>query len=258
MWAAWKTVSTHANPASNAWLNGPPSNGERKFAMPLPGNTEWDYKPKDVGNLGQLDYTYDDLQAPAPSPNPLTGRLVRLGVPEHEAATAAEEVPMITGKQIELLGASPTALKLQANGARTAVKLDSNVRSKVSASLTGAHATKKPDRVFLELENVRGQGDAELLNVYVNVPAGASPGDHPELLAGTAGLFGVSKASEPDSQHGGQGLNFVMDITKIIDQLHLDNALDADSLDVSIVPYQSLDESADITVGRVNVYRKGD
>lgn len=165
---------------------------------------------------------------------------------------------MITGKQIELLGASPKALKLEANGARTMVKLDSKVRRKVSASLLDAAETKNPDRVFLELENVRGQGDADVLNVYVNLPPGARPDNHPELLAGSAGLFGVSKASEPDDEHGGEGLNFVMDITKIIDEMHLRNALETDSLDISVVPYQPIDESADITVGRVNIYRKGD
>jgi len=259
MWAAWNAKNMQTNPTDSAWLQGPPSNGERKFAMPLPGGKLWVYTPSQMSDLGQLDYTYDDFQAPASTVAPLTKRLVRLGVLKDEAARAAEGVaPMITGKQIELLGASPKALKLEANGARTMVKLDSKVRSKVSASLFAAAKTKRPDRVFLELENVRGQGDADVLNVYVNLPPGANPDEHPELLAGSAGLFGVSKASEPGDEHGGEGLNFVMDITKIIDEMHLKDALETDSLDISLVPYQPIHESADLTVGRVNIYRKGD
>ena len=34
-----------------------------------------------------------------------------------------------------------------------------------------------------------------------------------------------------DGQHGGEGLTFVLDISNIIDNLFLDNALDLDSLD---------------------------
>ncbi len=256
MWAAWNIANQ--NPNDNAWLQGPPSGGEREFAMPLPG-ASWVYTPSQMSDLSQLDYTYDDLQPPVPPVAPLMERLVRLGVPEDEAASAAEEVkPMITGKEIELVGASPTALRLRTTGASTTVQLDSNVRNKISASLRNAAETKKPDRVLLELENVRGTRDAYVLGAYVNLPPGASPGEHPERLAGSAALFGLRKASQKDGEHGGEGLNFVMDITKIIDDLHLENTLDNDSLNITIVPHRPIQEKAQITIGRVNVYRQGD
>jgi tyrosinase len=60
-----------------------------------------------------------------------------------------------------------------------------------------------------------------------------------------------------DGEHGGEGLTFVLDITNIIDNLFLDNALDTDSLDVKIVPNQAVPDNAEITVGRVSVYRQG-
>ena len=165
---------------------------------------------------------------------------------------------MITGKETELVGASPTGVKLETKGARTTVKLDPGVRDKVSESLMAAPTTQRPDRVYLELENVRGHSDAHVLSVFVNLPAGANPADHPELLAGSAGLFGLSSASEKDGSHGGQGLNFVMDITKIVDDLHLKNALNTDQLNISIVPHGPIKEDAGITVGRVNIYRQGE
>ena len=256
MWAAWNV--NNQNPNTNDWLKGPAVNGERKFAMPLPGGVSWVYTPAQMSDLGQLDYTYDDLQAPPQPVSPLNARLMRLGAPKDTAMPAEEVAPMITGKEIELVGASPTTVKLETMGAHTTVQMDPKVRSKVSQSLTAAATEQKPDRVYLELENVRGQSDAHVLSVYVNLPPGAKPADHPELLAGSAGLFGLSIASEPDGTHGGQGLNFVMDITKIVDDLHLNNALDTDHLNISIVPRGPIQEGAGITVGRVNIYRQGE
>lgn len=255
MWAAWNTGNK--NPTDNAWLQGPGSDGERKFAMPLPGGKSWTYTPSQMSDLSKQDYTYDDLSAPPKPVNALAERLMRFGVAKEEATRAAEkETPMITGEKIELAGASATTVELDAEGARTSVKLDTGVRNKISASLVEAATTQQPDRVFLELENVRGQANAYVLSVYINLEPGASPAEHPELLAGSAALFGLSKASHAESKHGGQGLSFVLDITKIIDDLHLKNALN-DSVNVTIVPNRPIQQGAQITVGRVNIYRQG-
>ena len=164
---------------------------------------------------------------------------------------------MTPGKHVELVGANQGALAIKGSEASTTVKLDTGVRRKVSASLAAAPETAQPDRIFLNLENVRGTRDASVLNVYVNVPEGANPSDHPELLAGSVGLFGLRRASVTDDRHGGQGLSFVLDITDIFDSLHLNNALNADALQVRIVPHQPVPEQADITVGRVSIYRQG-
>jgi tyrosinase len=71
------------------------------------------------------------------------------------------------------------------------------------------------------------------------------------------GLFGVSAASDSDGGHGGEGLNFVLDITKIVDSLHLTNSLDVNSLPVRIVPHRAVPDKAEISVGRVSIYREG-
>jgi tyrosinase len=162
-----------------------------------------------------------------------------------------------TGRNIELVGANLEQVTIKGSGASTSVKLDAGARRKVSASLASASEAAAPDRVFLNLENVRGTHDASVLTVYVNLPEGAVPGDHPELMAGSVGLFGLRKASLGDRSHAAKGLNFVLDITKIVDELHLENALDADALTVRIVPHRPIPESAQITVGRVSIYRQG-
>src|SRR4030095_9884653 len=146
----------------------------------------------------------------------------------------------------ELVGATESNLEISSAGARAKVKLDQGVQEKVSESLETASVSAKPDKVYLRLGNVRGNIDAYKLKVTVNQQA-----------AGTVALFGLRRASQKDDQHGGEGLNFVLDITNIIDNLFLNNRLDADSLDVRIEPNHAVPEGAELTVGRVGVYRRG-
>jgi tyrosinase len=253
MWAAWN--QTNANPTDPKWLKGPASIGERSFVMPVNGKA-WKYTPGDMSDLNKLDYRYDSLPKPAPAVNLLAQRLARLGATA-AAGRVKEGAAVTPGQNVELMGASQEALPIKGSGASTSIKLDPSVRSKVSSSLAMAAETAAPDRVYLELENVRGTHDAAALNVYINLPEGAKPGDHPELLAGSVGLFGLRRATLKDGQHGGQGLNYVLDITDIVDALHLENALNVDSLNVQIVPYQDIPDEAQVTVGRISIYRQG-
>jgi tyrosinase len=131
------------------------------------------------------------------------------------------------------------------------------VRRKVSASLAAAASTAAPDRVFLNLENIRGLTDSTVFQVYVGLPDGANPADHPDLLAGSVALFGVRKASLADGEHGGEGLTSALEITHIVDALHLRNALDVNALDVRIVPVNPVPEGAQISIGRVSIFRQG-
>jgi tyrosinase len=258
MWAAWNALSTNSNPTDPNWLNGPAAIGEREFVMPMPDGSAWVYTPQQVNSLDQLDYTYDSLQAPAPAPAAalFAQRLTRLGAPA-AAVKVQGGAAVIPGKNVELVGANQGALAIKGAGARVTVKLDTDVRRKMSASLVNASETAPPDRVFLNLENIRGTNDASVLSAYINLPEGANPSDHPELLAGSVGLFGLRRASLEGGEHGGQGLSFILEVTKIFDALHLDHALDVNSLQVRIVPHRPVPEQADVTVGRVSIYRQG-
>jgi len=208
-------------------------------------------------DLTKLGYTYDDF-SPAAAPASLTQRLERLGV-SAAAASTMKGVAMSGGKKVELVGANQGSLSIQGSEARTSVQLDRAVRSKVSASLAMAPqvAAPAPDRVFLNLENVRGLVDSTAFHVYVGLPEGANPAGHPELLAGSVALFGARKASIADEEHGGQGLTFVLEITKIVDSLHLNQAFDVDSLPVRIVPVKPVPEDAQVSIGRVSIFRQG-
>lgn len=253
MWAGWN--QKYPNPPVDKWVKGPTAAGDRKFVMPMPDGKPWHYTPGDVNSLSQLDYGYDNLPTP-PTVNLLAQRLTRLGAVA-AASKVTEGATVIPGEKVELVGANQQSLPIKGSGVSTSVKLDPGVRRKVTASLASASETAAPDRVLLNLENVRGIEDATVLDVYINLPEGANPSDHPELFAGSVSLFGLRKASSKDEKHGGAGLNIVLDITDIFDGLHLKNALDVDSLNVRIVPANEVRDEDQITVGRVRIYRHG-
>jgi tyrosinase len=251
LWQVWRLNSTtDVDPTEDNWLKGPANTGERIFSMPMPDGTAWDYTPADVVDLDKLGYTYDDLSPAVAAPGPASRALALGG----RRAAAMRGAAMAKGN-VELVGANEEPLQIKGSGVRSSVQLDRSVRRKVAASLSGETAT--PDRVYLNLENVRGLADATSFKVYIALPENAKPADHPENLAGTVALFGVRKASKTDDEHAGQGLNFVLDITNIVDSLHLRNALDSDALDVRIVPVKPVPDEAQITVGRISIFRQG-
>ena len=257
LWAVWRqNPATHVDPTDLNWIKGPANIGERIFSMPMPDGTSWDYTPGDMVDPGSLGYQYDDLSPAAPAAQP-GDRLLRLGASAAAARAMEGASAVASGKRVELVGASRQSLRIKNGEARTSVQLDAGMRRKVSTSLAAAPETGAPDRVFLNLENVRGLVDSTAFQVYVGLPEGATPADHPERLAGSIALFGVRKASRVDGAHAGQGLTFVLDITNIVDSLHLANALDVDALDVRIVPVKPVPDAAQVSIGRVSIFRQG-
>lgn len=259
MWAEWNAMG-NSNPTDTAWLNGP----KRTFVMPW-GGKAWYFTPMQVAKLGDLNYSYQDLGAtPKARENPLATRLAALkksapGATAVAADRAADEGPalMTLAKPPELLGANGRDVRLSGAGAHAvSIKLDADVRRKVANSFAKIAHGSAPDRTYLTLEGVRGDFDAAVLNVYINLPDAAKPEDHADLLVGGAALFGLRQASKKDGEHGGGGLTLHVDITDAIDRLHLDNAFDIGSLNVSLAPHQPLPDGVEITVDRIGVYRQ--
>jgi len=250
LWEVWRqNPPAHVNPTDLSWMHGPAGRGQRAFAMPMPDGETWNYTPADMADLSKQNYTYDDFSPAVPAAAP-GARLARLGL------APAAGGPAVTEKNVELVGAS-SQVNLQDGETAATVQLDKSVVSKVSSSLAKSAAPPAPDRVFLNLENVRGLADSTAFHVYVGVPQGEKPADHPELMAGSIALFGVRKASDPDEEHGGKGLTYVLDISNIVDGMHLGNKLDVDKLDVRLVPVRPVPASAQVTIGRIGIYRQG-
>jgi len=264
LWEVWKgTPTAQGDPVSDPnWTNGPPNTGGQAFVMPMPGGTSMTYTPGQMSSLSTLNYTYDNMSPPAAAPQAVA-RLQRLGVPAPAAVALARSTAMAGPANVELLGANTQSIRLSGTEARTSLALDAAVKNKVAASLQATRAAAAapptaPDRVFLNLENVRGLSDAVAFSVYINLPEGEDPARHPELKAGSIGLFGVSTASERDGQHAGDGITYVLEITPIVDALHLSGALDPGQLHVRLVPLKPpVPDSAQISIGRISVYRQG-
>lgn len=261
LWEIWlRGPISRGNPTEPAWLDGPVRLGERRFVMPRPDGTEWRYTPGQIADLAKLGYTYDDLTTDAvtPAPRDRMARLrARLAASSPTEGTAAMDS---RAQNVELLGASRQPLRIAGRKeARTSVELEDAVRRKVTESFASAaneEASAVPDRLFLNLENVRSFSDAVAFQVYVNLPEGANPADHPERAAGSVALFGVTAATDPDG-HGGGGQTYVLEITDIVDALYLENALETKALEVRIVPIMEVPEEAQVSIGRVTVFRQG-
>ena len=111
-------------------------------------------------------------------------------------------------------------------------------------SLQFASLSSLPDEVYLLIEGIKGNRDSIVCSVTVN-----------QLDAGHLYLFGLSMASKKDGHHGGAGLTIKLDITKIVDQLHLDNALAVETLDVVILPSNIIAKGSELTISRIGIYR---
>jgi tyrosinase len=260
LWAYWNVGLGHANPTEPNWLNGPVP----QFSMPWPQRPSWTYAPKDVTDIQRLDHTYDFLADPQTAvvpfatptadagPERLVERLDRLGV---RRTGMGRPLAITEPRGTELLGASATNLPIRRDGLRTMVRLQTRVRDKLSESLSLNSLPALPDRVMLTLEGVKGTGGATALDVFVGAAVGGPADAHPERKAGDVALFGLRQASERDDKHGGAGLSFALDITDLVDALHLSHQLDAEALQVSVVPRRPLQNDGDLTVGRISVHR---
>ena len=253
LWETWRQSSpTHTDPVDPSWLNGPASTGGRPFVMPLPTGDTWTYIPADVVSIETLGYEYDSLSPAGVGPAPAVAAEALLG-----GTAMASSVP-------ELVGATTGKVVVSGTGVTSEVQLDRPARERVVASLRSpepadqaAPPANAGDRVFLNLENVRGDSDATAFWVYLGLGPEAKPEDHPDLLAGSIAPFGLRKASLADDEHAGQGLTFVLDVTDVVNHLHLDDSFDVERLPVRLLPVQPVAAGTEVTVGRITIYRHG-
>jgi tyrosinase len=256
LWEVWlKRQPGHVNPThDSAWMQGPA--GTRPFVMPEPDNkTRTTFHPSEMLDTTTpgLDYIYEDIQDPFPGPDRITRRMqhLRLMVPRTAERALAKE------PEVELLGAEASAVHLTGPDVTTRVRLDPVTSRKVLTSFQAnelaARGASEPDRVFLNLENITGSSDAASFKVYIELKPDAAPQAHPENLAGIATLFGLN-ASALDRQRGGNGFNKVLEITKVIDRLHLEGQRDFTQLSLRFVLRYG--RESDVSIGRISLYRQ--
>ncbi len=243
-----------ADPTDSDWLKGP---RDRKFIMPAVDGTLYTFTPQDVLDTEgpKLGYLYDDDTQVPEAVDRLAVRFERLGVTPRVASQLSRRLQMAPPKSPALIGANSAVVRLNKDVVETKVKLDSGERQKLSRTLSvGPGITREPDRVFLNLENVKSPSDAAIFYVYVNLPDNVDPEDGTEHLAGSFSMFGVSKASDPTASSG-NGVTASFDITRIIDAKHAASGLE-DELSVKLVAAVPGATSDDISIGRISIYRQ--
>lgn len=274
LWEVWlKADPAHANPQPNpdyATRTAPKDDWARgtilqRFVLPTEDGGIWRFDPGQMMDLSSeiLNYAYDDVSDPYPEEKALRNRVFALGVPEDRIPPPdILEKAMREKTTVELLGANDRALRLGTDGAETDMQIDTGASKRLLRSFRSEalfeSTPQLPDRVFLNLEDVRGTREGMLLDVYLNLPRDADPAAHPESCVGTVSLFGLVQASRPESAHGGNGLHLKLEITPYVDALGLHPGSALQNLLVRLVPSVPLEEGDEISIGRISLYRQGD
>jgi tyrosinase len=212
LWEVWLRLDpSHANPS------GDPAFFDTTFTFPDPveGSVTW--------SIGQaLDteffgYVYESVDAPAA----LMPEGTRAATKESamSASPPSQGPPQVLGAASDVSLASPEPV---------VVEMEQPRRARGAAPDDAA----PPSRAYLRVEGVTGSTAAPLYGVYVNVPEGEDPHDHPELRAGSFSTFGLVETSQTNAQHDGEGLTAVFDITTLRDQLTSEGLWDDSRIDV--------------------------
>ena len=156
--------------------------------------------------------------------------------------------------QAKLFGTARRAIQVTNGGAEEWVPVDPECCRVLAGVLDNASGKDLQGRVYLRLESIHGD-HSTVLNVYLGLPNGAVPLDHPEHLAGAAGLFGVRQASrERGRKETADGLACSLDVTQVFKNLRLAGPPDPASIRVNIVPYRPMPENARISVGTISFF----
>jgi tyrosinase len=238
LWEIWLRNSPphhpHKNPTKAAWLNP-------KYPLHDAHGNPVQFAAKQLldTTAAPLSYRYDNLADPRTAP--LHPAFV--SVPPHQ------QIP-------EMIGATDAPVSLAAEHVHTNLRLEApSGPAAAVAPPPAAREAPSGARIHLNLENVVGTTGATTYDVYVDLPDGADPDEHPELLAGVLAPFGIARSSRRQDPHtGGSGLTAVFDVTSLVARLQAAGTWDPANVRVSFVPTGGDEEPAPLTVGRISVY----
>ncbi|MFJ4347547.1 tyrosinase family protein [Pseudomonas sp. NPDC089401] len=242
LWEAWMNTPGKTMVHDPRWLDGP---FDRQFIVPTPGDNApgVTFTSKDTLKGGKYYRPYDDLvSGTGVKPGASAVARVNMGSPEKQI--------------VQPIGANAAVVTVGAASVNTRIDLEPTATAKGVASMGATTAGSEVTRLYLALEQVRGSAPSPLLEVYLNLPAGADPAGHPECLAGSLTLFGLNAASKTDGHHKGNGLGYSLDITDLAQRLEAAGDFDPDHLRVTLVPGEQISDAAPITVERISVLKR--
>jgi len=219
LWQVWLDHDpSHLNPTDDpAWF-------DTDFSFPAAGGGLVTWKIGEVLDTVALGYEYESAAAPsgvAPPAVPVTAGGPDIGLaggdmtppPPPEVLGATTDVSLASTEPVDVELAEPAGLGLGASPGEAV-----------------------EGRVYLRIEGITGTAAAPVYDVYVNVPPGEPPADHPELRAGSLSTFGVMEASQADDVHGGEGLTAAFEITSVRDALAEQGRWDPSRVQLSFAP----------------------
>ena len=193
-----------------------------------------------------LLYEYEDVSDPLPAPPPS-------GLPSGAVGMADTEV----GSMPEMVGATEEPLTLSGDPVTTAL----SVNEPTGPASLASDAGSAPKLVYLNIENITGEGYADSYSVYLNLPSDTEPTEHEELFAGLLPMFGVSESSDPTGDHPANGLQYTLDVTDLMQTLQAQDDWDPSKMQITFVPNRPEEEletltaeRAPVQVGRVSLY----
>ncbi len=228
LWDVWiRQWGAGTMPTSPNWL-------DTSFEFFGPNGTKEKRLIRDILVSEELGYEYestDPLALPRQLVAVASSPEERIAVPP-KLVGAAMEIPFASRATVDIELSSPGGVQ----------------------SLSEAASPATPDRWYLRVEDIVGENPAVPgYDVYVNQPKG----DHPGLRAGGIASFGIPEASQPDAEHGGNGLTDVFDITELVAELFDDGAWEPSAVKVTVVPVGlsgEAEEGGDVRASRISIY----
>jgi tyrosinase len=246
LWSVWLELGNgRSNPVDPQWLQGPI--GSRQFIMPMASGDSWQYTPQAVQDNSDINVNGTQLGYEYTPGSGVNSTQEMLSTSENRAKTFGLESfknsidlqPVAS----ELIGA--TTKKLQIDGlTNVTIPLDHKMKNTLQKSFMALDESSQsnvaePDRVFLKLENVKANREGIILDIYTTLTDDSD--QNKTSLVESIGLFGIRKASSSKEEHGGAGLNIIVDITDYFDELHLNKQIaGTNAFPISFVPRQPL------------------
>jgi tyrosinase len=235
LWQVWLGRDPKfVNPPDPDWLNAKGA----LFPLHDANGNAVSFTPRQVVDTtaAPLGYKYEDVSDPlAVLP---THAALAMGTPMSKPDQPAEMVGALAGVE---LAAEPTTVEVPISAPKGPAAV--------------SFAVGPPPRTYLNLENVIGEGRLTSFAVYLNVPEGSGdPHQHEALFAGTVPMFGVREATRTDSEHGGGGVTYVLDVTDVVEHLKTSGSWDPSKLRVTFAPVSAAAPGAKARVGRVSLF----
>jgi tyrosinase len=240
LWSVWlKRNSLHVNPADVRWLT------DFRFEFNGPGGVSLSFTPAEVVDTTRL-------------PAPLQGyKYQDEGDPLAEGVCPDDlRIRMVEKMEPEMIGATETPVVLTGDTVLRTIETSQPIGP-------ARELLKKSDiapEFILNFENITGQGDPINYLVYVNLPSGADPADHPEALAGVLPTFGAEEATLSSDEHDSSGLQYALDVSSVV-TVGSSHAV-PEEIRVTLVPERSVatvenladTPSSEIRVGRISLH----